>query len=274
MDSLDRLVDLALAEDIGPHDITTERIIERDATGEGVILAKEHIVVAGFEAAARVFARVDGRCDFQAVVEEGQEAVDGAKIAEVTGPMRALLAGERTALNFLQRLSGIATLTRQYADAVAGMKTRILDTRKTTPGWRVLEKEAVRVGGGGNHRWGLYDGILIKDNHISACGGIAEAIRRARVEGHPFLKVEVEADDLDGVRKALEAGADIIMLDNMDLDEIREAVQMVNGNAVLEASGRIRLEDLASVAATGVDCISVGALTHSAPSVDISMEIA
>ncbi|MFC1889299.1 carboxylating nicotinate-nucleotide diphosphorylase, partial [Thermodesulfobacteriota bacterium] len=185
-----------------------------------------------------------------------------------------LLAGERTALNFLQRLSGIATLTRQYADAVAGTGTRILDTRKTTPGWRGLEKEAVRVGGGGNHRWGLFDGILIKDNHIAACGGIEEAVRLARSEGHPFLKVEVEADDLDGVGRALQAGADIIMLDNMDLDEMREAVQMVKGRAVLEASGKIRLEDLESVAATGVDCISTGALTHSAPSVDISMEIA
>lgn len=268
-----QLIDLALAEDIGPGDITTRATIPPEVMAEAHIRAKEGLTVAGLPVAQAVFARLEATVGFAASVAEGASVAAGTVLARVIGPAASLLLGERVALNFLMRLSGIATWTRRFVAAVQPHRARIVDTRKTTPGWRVLEKYAVRLGGGANHRYGLFDGILIKDNHIAAAGGIAAAIRRARQEAPHTLKIEVEVQDLPGLQEAIAAGADIVLLDNMDEATLRQAVRQAQGRVKLEASGGMTLDRVARVAATGVDFISVGALTHSAPAVDIHMKI-
>jgi nicotinate-nucleotide pyrophosphorylase (carboxylating) len=256
-----------LAEDVGAGDLTSLAVIDADATCDARILLKEPGVVCGLEAAAEVFARLGAR--LEPLVAEGETVAPGP-IARVEGRARAVLTGERTALNVLGRLSGIATLTRRYVDAVAGTGAVILDTRKTTPGLRVLEKHAVACGGGRNHRFGLYDAILIKDNHLRLAGPIADAVQRAKGAGGP---VEVECDTLAEVREALAAGADRILLDNMSLPEQREAVVLTAGRTPLEASGGITFDTVRAIAETGVDFISIGALTHSARSLDVSLEV-
>jgi len=270
---LDRLIDLALEEDLGPGDVTTQALIPAELQGEAEIRAKETLVVAGLPVAARVFHKVDDDLVFAAEREEGREAAPGQVLARLTGPVTAILTGERAALNFLQHLSGIATYTRSMAALVAGSGAVLVDTRKTTPGWRVLEKYAVRLGGGRNHRLGLYDGVLIKNNHLTAVGSIGEAVRRAREKAHHLLEIEVEVTDLAGLNEALEAGADLILLDNMDDDTLRRAVEMTRGRVQLEASGSMSRERLPRVAATGVNFISMGKLTHSAPAVDIHLRL-
>jgi len=269
----ERLVELALEEDLLLGDATSEATIDASARGEGSFLAKEDLVVAGTAVAAAIFDRLGAECRFEA--EEGVRVARGRTFGSARGPVRALLAAERTALNFLQRLSGVATATRRCVDALAagGGRTRLLDTRKTTPGWRMLEKAAVRAGGGKNHRFALGDGILIKDNHIAACGGVAEAVRRARERAGAMLKLEVEVVDLPGLEAAIAAGADIVLLDNMDDLTMAEAVRRAAGRVLLEASGNMTLERLPVVAATGIDFVSMGAVTHSARAVDISFEL-
>jgi len=274
MHTISQLIDMALAEDIGPGDITTDHLIDPDQEGSGHIVAKEPAVLAGLQIAREVFHKLDPSVRVVSVFEDGDRVAVGTEILSVKGTLRALLTGERTALNFLQRLSGIATHVRTFADAVAGSSARLVDTRKTTPGWRVLEKYAVRVGGAHNHRTGLYDGVLIKDNHIAACGGIRKAVDRLRNETSHLVKIEVETTDLDEVKEALEAGAEIIMLDNMAVPLIREAVSLIAGRALVEVSGNVTLESVRALADTGADIISAGALTHSAPNVDLSMRIA
>ncbi|MCX7669525.1 MAG: carboxylating nicotinate-nucleotide diphosphorylase [Anaerolineae bacterium] len=262
----------ALAEDIGPGDATTESIVPADAWSRGQIIAKQAGVVAGLDVAAATFRLVDERVDFVALVEEGAAVEPRQALATVAGPARALLTAERTALNFLGRMSGIATLTRRFVDAVAGTGAVILDTRKTAPGLRAVDKLAVRRGGGQNHRMGLYDMILIKDNHIDFAGSLAEAVRRARA-AHAGLEIEVEARTLSDVRAALDLGVERILLDNMTLQEMHSAVVMANGRAKLEASGNVTLGSVRAIAETGVDFISSGALTHSAPVLDVSFEL-
>jgi nicotinate-nucleotide pyrophosphorylase (carboxylating) len=268
-----RLIDLALEEDIGPGDITIETTIDPEVMAEAHIRAKQALVVAGLPVAQAVFAHLDDEVIFAPRVDDGDAVTAGTVLAAVVGPAALLLLGERVALNFLMRLSGIATWTRRFVDAVQPHQARILDTRKTTPGWRVLEKYAVRLGGGTNHRFGLFDGILIKDNHITAAGGIGSAVRLARQGAPHTLKIEVEVPDLVGLEEAIAAGADIVLLDNMDEATLARAVQAAAGRVLLEASGGMRLERVGRVAAAGVDFISVGALTHSAPAVDIHMKI-
>ncbi|HMC33313.1 MAG TPA: carboxylating nicotinate-nucleotide diphosphorylase [Myxococcales bacterium] len=229
--------------------------------------------MSGVSAAARVFRALDPACELEALAGESDAANPGEGILRVRGSLRAILTGERTALNLLMRLCGVATITRRYAQALAGTKTRLLDTRKTTPGMRELEKAAVRAGGGFNHRGALFDGILVKDNHAAAAGGIGEAVRRARAQAHPLLKVEAEVSTPQQIEEALEAGADMLLLDNLDDDELRKAVQQVRGRVPVEASGGMTLDRLPRVAATGVDYVSVGALTHSAPAVDLSLMV-
>lgn len=263
----------ALAEDVGPGDLTTELVVPATQRARGRIVAGEAGVVAGLPVAAAVFAQLDAGCAFTPLVDEGARVAPDQAVAEVAGPARALLAGERVALNFLQRLSGIATLTARFVAQVAGTGCRVLDTRKTAPGLRALDKYAVRVGGGLNHRRGLFDGILIKDNHVLAAGGIRAAVERARRGAPPLLRVEVEVGTLDEVREALDAGADMLLLDNMPVPVIREAVRIVAGRVPLEASGGIRLETARAVAEAGVDYISVGALTHSAPALDLRLDL-
>ncbi len=269
----ERLVDLALEEDLLLGDVTSEATIDPSTVGEGRFLVKEELVLAGTAVAERVFERLGAACRFDRA--DGAPAARGELVGSARGPVRALLAAERTALNFLQRLSGVATATRRCADALAagGGRTRLLDTRKTTPGWRMLEKAAVRAGGGKNHRFSLGDGILVKDNHVAACGGVAEAVRRARARAGALLKIEVEVVDLDGLEAAIGAGADIVLLDNMDDAAMAEAVRRAAGRVLLEASGNMTLERLPRVAATGVDFVSMGAVTHSARAMDISFEL-
>ena len=268
------LIELAIREDIGPGDATGEAVLPAEQRLHGQVMAKAAGVVAGLPVMEAVFHRVDPAILFTALVDDGQEIVPGEIVAEVRGPARSLLAAERTALNFLQRMSGIATLTRQYVDAVAGTQAAILDTRKTAPGFRVLDKYAVRMGGGRNHREGLYDMILIKDNHIEAAEGIVPAIRLARAL-HPELPIEVEVKNLRELREALSAepALDRIMLDNMDLRTMREAVALTARRVELEASGGVTLESVGAIASTGVDCISVGALTHSVRALDLSLDV-
>jgi nicotinate-nucleotide pyrophosphorylase (carboxylating) len=270
---LDRLIDLALEEDIGPGDVTTQALVDPELQGEAHIRAKAALVVAGLPVAARVFQKLDAGLGFAAAVADGQEVDQGTVLARITGPVAAILTGERVALNFLQRLSGIATCTRAMVAQTSGATATLVDTRKTTPGWRVLEKYAVRQGGGHNHRLGLYDGVLIKNNHLTAVGSISEAVGRARAGASPLLKIEVEVTDLDGLEEALNAGADRILLDNMDDATLRRAVEVTRGRALLEASGSMTKERLPRAAATGVDFISMGALTHSAPAVDIHLRL-
>jgi nicotinate-nucleotide pyrophosphorylase (carboxylating) len=268
-----RLIDLALEEDLGPGDVTTQALVPPELKGEAHIRAKQTLVVAGLLVAARVFQRLDGSIKFEAQTADGAEVAKGTVLARLTGPVAAILTGERVALNFLQRLSGIATFTRTMVAQVAGSTTTLVDTRKTTPGWRALEKYAVRMGGGRNHRFGLYDEVLIKNNHLTAVGSISEAVRRAKARTHAPLKIEVEVTDLIGLEEALYAGADRILLDNMDNATLRRAVEINRGRALLEASGSMTKERLPQVAATGVNFISMGALTHSAPAVDIHLRL-
>ena len=263
-----RAVRAALDEDIGSGDVTSEATIPADATATAVMVARQPLVVAGIEFAEVAFsgAKVSRNA------KDGESVSKGAKLLTVQGNARTILAGERVALNFVQRLSGVATLTRQFVDAIAGTRAKILDTRKTIPGWRKFEKYAVRRGGGENHRFGLFDMVLIKDNHLAALGGVVGAAVRAARKKFPKLKIEVEADRLEQVRQAADAGADIILLDNMTLDQLREAVALVKGRCKTEASGGVNLRTVRAIAETGVDYISVGALTHSAPAMDIGLD--
>ena len=275
-EAIRRAVRDALAEDVGEGDVTTLATVPADATATAALVARESLTVAGLDFAQAVFhelspaIRVERRC------QDGDAVRAGAVLLQLSGPARPLLTGERVALNFVQHLSGVATLTARFVAAVAGTRAQILDTRKTTPGWRRFEKFAVRCGGGLNHRLGLFDAILIKDNHLAALRGaapnpIAAAVARAR-SAYPELKVEVEADTLEQVEQAAAAGADRILLDNMSPEQLREAVGLIQGRATTEASGGIRLENVRAVAGAGVDFISIGALTHSAPAVDIALD--
>ncbi|MGD9022479.1 MAG: carboxylating nicotinate-nucleotide diphosphorylase [Deltaproteobacteria bacterium] len=273
MVDIKELIRLALEEDIGSGDVTSEALIGPDRVATAVIFAKEDLILAGLKVAQEVFFTLDSGVLFETIFQDGDRVESGSEILRARGKLRALLAGERTALNFLQRLSGIATLTRHCVDRVKGFGVQVTDTRKTTPGWRRLEKYAVRMGGGHNHRFGLYDGVLIKDNHILACGGISEAVNRARARKPHLLQIEVEASDLDQVKEALENGADVIMLDNMSLEDIRKAVTLIQRRALIEVSGGVTLDTLAELADTGVDIVSMGAITHSPRAVDISMRI-
>jgi len=270
---VDKLVDLAIAEDIGTGDITTDNLVPAERQGSAVIVAKEPLIVAGLDIARDVFARFDRDARFKPCCAEGDLVETGGTLVELNGKLAALLKGERIALNFLQRLSGIATHVRAYMKLTGKSKVHLVDTRKTTPGWRVLEKHAVRVGGASNHRMGLYDGVLIKDNHIAVCGGVKKAIDRIRGRVSHLVKIEIEASDLDQVREALEAGADVIMLDNMDLEQTRQAVALIAKRAMVEISGNITDKNIERLIDTGVDIISSGALTHAARAVDISMKI-
>ena len=269
-----RLIDLALAEDRGAGDWTTRWIVSARAKADGAIVAKEAGVIAGLALGSAVFLRLDPRVEFEAAVSDGDRVEPGQLVASISGPARAVLTGERTALNFLQHLSGIATLTRKFVDAVAGTRARILDTRKTTPAWRALEKAAVRAGGGENHRFGLFDLVLIKENHAAVAGGVTEAIRRVQDANNKGLRVEVEIHDLTDLRSALDARVDRVLLDNMSLEQITEAVKLVRKRAAgieIEASGNMTLERVRAVAEAGVDFISVGAITHSATALDLSL---
>jgi len=269
---VDELIERALAEDIGFCDLTSELVIPAEARAELALNAREDIVVAGIDVAARVFRRRVPECRIEMRVKDGEHVKAGAAMGRVEGPARGLLAVERTALNFLQHLSGIATLTARYAERIAGTRAALIDTRKTIPGLRALEKHAAQMGGARNHRLRLDDGVLIKDNHISVCGSIAAAVKRARAGVPVLTKIEVECDTLDQVREALEAGADMILLDNMNREDMREAVALSGGRVPLEASGGVRLETIRAIAETGVDFISVGRITQSAPAVDIGLD--
>lgn len=264
---------MALAEDIGSGDVTTLAIVAEDAVMHGRFQAKAHGIIAGLDVARRVFALLDERVTLTPQVQDGDPIAPGQRIATIDGPARALLSGERTALNFLQRMSGIATLTRQFVDAVAGTTAVILDTRKTAPGLRAADKLAVQMGGGQNHRFGLFDMALIKDNHIAAVhGDLAEAVRRVRTYA-PDVPIEIEVTTLAQLATAVTLPVDRIMLDNMSLAQMREAVEFVDGRVPLEASGNVNLDTIRTIAETGVDFISVGALTHSVQALDISLEL-
>jgi len=267
------IIEKALSEDIGPGDVTSAATIPVGSTSTAEMLAKQDFVLAGLDVSLEVFHTLDAAVQFTRFAQDGDRIKSGKVIARMSGSTRVLLAGERVALNLLQHMSGIATLTSKYVEQIKGFKAQVLDTRKTLPGLRQLEKYAVRMGGGVNHRFGLYDGVLIKDNHIKAAGGITNAIESARKQARNLLKIEVETKSMDDVREALAAKADIIMLDNMSLDTMREAVKLINDRAPVEASGNVTLETIRAVAETGVDFISSGTLTHSAPAVDISMKI-
>lgn len=273
MEQLDLLLWLAIREDLGHGDVTTEAVVDRDLQGRAVVLGRESFVLSGSRVFNRIFELLDPAVQMENFFRDGEEIQPGIPVFGLHGPVRTLLTGERTALNFVQRLCGIATLTRKMVKELSGSSCRLLDTRKTTPLWRILEKQAVRHGGGTNHRFGLADGVLIKDNHIVAAGGVAEAVQRARQHAPHTLKLEVEVDDLDQFEVALEAGADIILLDNFSLEMMRRAVERNNGHALLEASGGVVLDRVRAIAETGVDFISCGALTHSARSIDMTMEI-
>ena len=270
---IERLIRDALDEDIGAGDLATMATISAEARGKGLFRAKKDGVVAGLVLLDRIFYFIDHRVEVRLLVNDGAAVTSGMIVAEAVGPVRALLLGERTALNFLQQLSGTATLTRKLVDAVKDFSCKVLDTRKTTPGLRTLQKYAVRMGGGTNHRIGLYDAALVKDNHIEATGSIADAVKAVRRHAPFMAKVEVEAGNMTQVQEAIDAGADVIMLDNMSLAQMAEAVKLINKRAGVEASGGITLESIRQVAETGVDFISSGALTHSAPVVDFNMKI-
>ena len=288
---IEEIVDRALAEDLGKGDVTTEALISSDQRGTGFIVAKKEGILAGIEVAKQVFHRVDPELKVEILLEDGARVEPGSKIAKVSGSIASILKAERIALNFLQRLSGIASETNRYVARVEGLPVRIMDTRKTTPGWRLLEKYAVRVGGGENHRMNLGDGILIKDNHLMALRSqglnIKEIIAKARQNAPLSLRgaerrsnlqtrqiqVEVEVGAVSEALEAVEAGADIVMLDNMNLEDMRKAVKSIHGRALIEASGGITLDNVRAVAETGVDFISIGALTHSSRALDISLEL-
>src|SRR5215467_3270943 len=272
---IEPIVRVALLEDLGrAGDITTEAIVPEDASVEAVIAARRAGVVAGLDAALLAFELIDPGIQFERLCADGSWVSRGGQIARITGRARGVLAGERTALNFLSRMSGVATATRALADAIVGTKAKIVCTRKTTPGLRTLEKEAVRLGGGANHRFGLDDAMLIKDNHIAIAGGVRPALERARRHAGHLVKIELEVDTLDQLAEALEVGVDALLLDNMTPQTMCRAVEMVAGRAVTEASGRITVETAAEIAATGVDLISSGWITHSAPILDLGLDIA
>jgi len=271
-DDVDPIIESALKEDMPGGDLTSESIIPVDSESQAVFLAKEEGILAGIEIACRVFEKIDPNIRCARQVEDGSRIHPGDRLAELAGNSVALLKGERTALNFLQRLSGIATLTGKYVKAVEGYSAKILDTRKTTPLLRRLEKYAVKMGGGTNHRFCLSDMVMIKDNHLRIAGSVGEAIEKAREKVNPGIRIEVETTTLEMVQEAVRSGADMIMLDNMSSAEMREAVAWVNGRVPLEASGNVRLSRVKEIAATGVDFISVGGLTHSYESLDISLE--
>lgn len=266
------IISRALEEDIGPGDITASLLIPAEHTSRAQYFAKENFVLAGLPFAKEVFRILNPSVGWKSYFTDGDNIGKGEIIAEVSGNTCSILKGERVSLNILQRLSGIATLTRKYAEKVKGLNVRLLDTRKTTPCLRFMERYAVRTGGGVNHRFGLFDGILIKDNHIKSLGSIIEAVKRAK-RGHHLTKIEVEVSNLQDMRKAIDAGADIVMLDNMTVSDMEQAVRIAKGRVLLEASGGVTLKNLKYFAETGVDFISIGAFTHSAPSVDISLKI-
>jgi nicotinate-nucleotide pyrophosphorylase (carboxylating) len=266
------VIHCALQEDIGHDDVTTSLLIPEKSQSRARYIARERFVLSGFAFLREVFNVLDSSTVLKPLYREGSMVEKGSVIAEISGRTRSILKGERLSLNMLQRLSGIATLTRMYVEKIKGLKAKILDTRKTTPCLRFMEKYAVRVGGGYNHRFGLYDGILIKDNHIKASGGIQKAVKAAK-KGHHLSKIEVEVGTLKDLRNAIESGADIVMLDNMSLNGMSMAVKIAKGRVLLEASGNIKLENVREVAETGVDFISVGSLTHSAVAADISLKI-
>ncbi len=267
------LIEQALDEDIGPGDLTTEAMIDPELQGQATIVAKQDFLVAGLKVAKQVFQTVNPAIEFKGIITDGERAAPGEVLAEIVGPVVDLLKGERVALNFLQHLSGIATLTSKFVQAVAGLPVKIVDTRKTVPGLRLLQKYAVRVGGGHNHRFALYDGILIKDNHLAAAPSLTAAVRRAKACASHLMRVEVEVTTIAELKEALTAGAEAILLDNMDIPTLKEAVGLAKGKAILEASGGVKLQTVREIAETGVDLISIGALTHSAPACDISMRL-
>ncbi|MBU2549730.1 MAG: carboxylating nicotinate-nucleotide diphosphorylase [Proteobacteria bacterium] len=269
--SFEPVVRQALAEDVGSGDLTTALTVDPDVRARAEIISRQALVLSGLGPARLTFELVDPSVRFDALVPEGARAVSGQVLVEIQGAAASILTAERVALNYMMRLSGVATLTARFVEAVRGTRARIVDTRKTTPGLRALEKAAVRAGGGANHRFGLYDGVLIKDNHIAAAGSITAAVSRAKGRAPHTLKIEVEVEDLGGLEEAIQAGADIVLLDNMTPGQLAEAVRLARGRVVLEASGGVNLETVAEVAASGVDVISIGALTHSAPAVDLSL---
>lgn len=271
-DAIDSVIAAALKEDLPRGDITSESVIPEESRSEAIILAKEEGVLAGLDVARRVFAKIDGDLEFRKMKEDGQRFSAGEKLAAIRGSSISILKGERTALNFLQRMSGIASTTWRFVQALEGTKTKILDTRKTTPGLRILEKYAVKMGGGKNHRHNLSEMVMIKDNHLKLVGSISEAVQRAKERVEPGIKVEVEATTLDEVKEAVRSGADMVMLDNMSVQKMREVVEWVKRKVPLEVSGKVSLDRIREIAALGVDFISVGSLTHSYRSVDISIE--
>jgi nicotinate-nucleotide pyrophosphorylase (carboxylating) len=271
--NLDTIIQKALEEDIGPGDITTDSIIDPHAMGKAELIAKEQLILAGLPVFSMVFTLVDPGLEFEYLYKDGAVVSSGEVICRISGRLASILKAERTALNFTQRMSGIATLTADYVRNAGPGKTRILDTRKTVPGLRSLDKYAVRMGGGHNHRIGLFDGILIKDNHIAAAGSVSKAINLARINSPHTLKVEIEAETLPQVQEALDSGADIILLDNMPIEKIKQSVSLINSRALIEVSGNVTLGNIAEIAEFGVDFISIGALTHSVKAVDLSLEI-
>jgi nicotinate-nucleotide pyrophosphorylase (carboxylating) len=268
---LDALILSALAEDVGSGDVTTAAVLSGEENGYARVVAKSELVVAGIDIFRQVFFAVDDRIAIAVCQQDSQQVRKGQVVAEITGSLAGILIAERVALNFFQRMCGIATATRQYVEAVAGTKAKILDTRKTAPGLRILDKYAVRIGGGANHRFGLSNAVLIKDNHIEAAGGIGTAVARVRQRASHTLKIEVEVKNFQELNEAIQAGVDIIMLDNMSVPDMREAVLHVNGRIPLEASGNVTLATVRQIAETGVDFISVGALTHSVKAADLSL---
>jgi len=269
---IDAIIDAALEEDMPEGDITSESLIPAESTSEAVFLAKEDGLLAGIDVAFRVFFKIDPQIEFRKHKQDGFSIRTGETLAQIEGPSLSLLKGERTALNFLQRMSGIATLTQKYVKAIEGTSAKILDTRKTTPSLRKLEKYAVKMGGGTNHRLNLSDMVMIKDNHLKIVGSISEAVKRARERVGPHIKIEVETTTFEEVKEAVRAGADMIMLDNMSPERMKEVVDWVDGKVPLEASGNVTLETLKAIASSGIDYISIGSLTHSYRSLDISME--
>lgn len=273
LEAITPVIEAGLKEDINTGDLTTDLLIAADTKTTAVMLAKANGIIAGLPVVEQIFRKLDPNVDFNTEVNDGDKVANGDLICTINGAYRALLTGERLALNFLQRMSGIATETAKYVEAVKEYNAEILDTRKTVPGLRLLDKYAVKAGGGTNHRIGLYDMVMIKDNHISVAGGITNAVKAIRPNIAPNIKIEVETTNLNEVQEALDAGADIIMLDNMDNTTMTKAVQLINGKAKVEASGNMNLERVRDVAATGVDYISIGSLTHSVIALDISQKI-
>lgn len=269
---LDDFLIYALKEDVGTGDITTNSCIPEDYVAEGIFLSKEDGVVCGIQVAKRIFELVDEGISFKSLKKDGDSIKNGEIIGEITGPARGILTGERVALNIMQHLSGVATSTADAVNKVSETKTKIADTRKSTPGMRALEKYAVRMGGGYNHRFNLADGVLIKDNHIAAAGGVKQAISAARSAVPHVMKIEIETENVEEIKLALEAGADVIMLDNMSNNQMKDAVKLINGRAITEASGNMGEKNLGEVAKTGVDVISIGSLTHSVKALDISLK--